>query len=230
MIFQRWDLSRLLAPADCLLCEAADTGPVCRNCLDELEILPGRGCRRCSNPEVGDSALSCAFCHGLSVRPARFCHLNSYRGKGRDLLQAIKFQGYWPLINKLLERQLATVLATLPLTHFEAVVPIPQAPARRIARLYNPAEEIARGLARLTGLPLVPALRMRLFQPRQLGQDAASRRANSRHRFALRGPTPRALILVDDVLTTGSTLSAAQSCLQQGGAEYVAWFTLFRKS
>lgn len=230
MKFQYADLSRLLAPSDCLLCEAVDTGPVCKSCLDELEVLPGRGCRRCGNPEVSNSALSCAFCRGLVRRPALFCHLHSYRGRGRDLLQAIKFQGYWPLIAKLLERQLATVLAALPLTQFEAVVPIPQAPARRIARLYNPAEEIARALSRLTGLPLVPALRMRLFQPRQLGQDAATRRANARHRFSLRRPAPRALILVDDVLTTGSTLAEAQRCLQQGGAEYVAWFTLFRKS
>ncbi len=229
MKLQTWDLSRLLAPADCLLCEEAERGPVCALCLEALELLPGRGCRRCGNPEVADSALTCAFCRALPLRPKHFCHLHSYRGNGRDLLHLLKFQGYWRIFPKLVERQLGTVLACLPADRFEAIVPIPQTPLRRIRRLFNPAEELARALARATGLPLRHALRTRLFQPRQLGQDAAGRRANMRDRFVLRGRPPKSLILVDDVLTTGSTLAAAQACLARGGTEYVGWFTLFRE-
>ena len=49
-----------------------------------------------------------------------------------------------------------------------------------------------------------------------------------RDRFAIRGDPPRAIILVDDVLTTGATLEAATETLTRAGVERIAWLTLFR--
>jgi predicted amidophosphoribosyltransferase len=109
-----------------------------------------------------------------------------------------------------------------------AVVAVPAHPARRRARGFDPAELLARALARRTGLPLAPALRRGSAPSRQLGASRDERRATGRLRFEARGAAPRTAILVDDVHTTGATLSACARTLKDAGAERVVALTWAR--
>lgn len=111
------------------------------------------------------------------------------------------------------------------------VVPVPLAPERLAARGYNQAMLLARTLAELRGLRLAPhgALRVRNTES-QVGLSAQQRRLNVAGAFAgdRRLVAGQAIILVDDVCTTGATLDACAAALLAAGATQVLGLTLAR--
>jgi len=227
--WKNWDISQLMAPAGCLGCEATEPGPLCRSCLRRLEPIPARGCRRCRNPAVHAHAGECGWCRRLDLLPAHLCCLYPYRETGRDLFHLVKYGGYWRLLRPMLEHGAASILRAVPPDEYRCLVPIPESFTRKWKRAFNPARLIADSLALLTGLPVVEALTLKPFRSHQVGLTFRERRKNVRGRFRLRDVTlPRALILVDDVLTTGATLQEASTVLARSGVEKVAWFTLLR--
>ncbi len=107
-----------------------------------------------------------------------------------------------------------------------SLVPVPAAPLRGRWRGFDPAEEIACELARITGRPLEPCLR-RSQGARQVGRSRSARLA-APPRVRVRGEAPPAAILVDDVLTTGATLTACARALRAGGSRRVVALTFAR--
>jgi ComF family protein len=120
------------------------------------------------------------------------------------------------------------------LAEFQAnlVVPVPLHWRRRLARGYNQCDILAEHLARRLGLPLRPRwLRRTRYTPFQTSRPTAERRANVagvfqvRRGAALRGQT---VLLIDDVMTTGSTASEAARALRTAGAARVVVAVLAR--
>lgn len=111
-----------------------------------------------------------------------------------------------------------------------AVVPVPIHPTRLANRGYNQAELLARPLARRLGVPLLAGAVCRLGQDSpQAGLDATARWANVRGTFRARGPVPSgAILLVDDVFSTGATADACARALLEAGARSVQVLTLAR--
>jgi ComF family protein len=148
-----------------------------------------------------------------------------YGGSLQDAIHRFKYQG---------KRQLSGPLAGLlgefcpgDLEASECVVPVPLHPQRLRERGFNQAALIARGLGR--GLELGALARIRPTAP-QRGLSADERRENLRAAFRafpaqVRG---RAMLLVDDVLTTGSTFAAAAEALRDAGARSVQALALAR--
>ena len=93
------------------------------------------------------------------------------------------------------------------------VVPVPTARARSVRRGFDPAGEIAAALADRAGLRLRPCLARR-GAGRQVGRRRAERLGRP-PRIHASGEAPRSALLVDDVLTTGSTLAAAARALRE---------------
>jgi predicted amidophosphoribosyltransferase len=146
-----------------------------------------------------------------------------YEGVPRRLVTALKFHDRLPLARRAAE---AIAAAVPPDVLAGTVVPVPPAPWRLRARGHDPAEEIACALARCNNLAFAPCL-ARANGPRQVGRARAARLAEPPTVRAIRPPPPRAL-LVDDVITTGSTLAACARALRDGGAERVVAATFAR--
>ncbi len=113
----------------------------------------------------------------------------------------------------------------------EALVPVPLHPRRLREREFNQSELLAAGLSRLSGIPVLNALRRLRYTTTQTKLDRKHRRQNLRDAFILSKNTRVTngnLLLVDDVLTTGSTLDACAAALLEGGALSVRALTAAR--
>jgi len=147
----------------------------------------------------------------------------------RSIVHHAKYRGHRAaaaVLGALLVERLWTVLAGgpappgVPAPQPALVVPVPLGPRRARARGYNQAALLAAALARQAAAPLSDhAVRRRDTAP-QVGHGVAQRRANLAGAFAWRGAplAGRPVWLVDDVVTTGATMEAAATALQQAGA------------
>jgi ComF family protein len=199
-------LASLLAPPLCAACarRCASGAVLCERCSAEL----GRSSPLLGSPPGGLVAAWAAA---------------PYDGVARELVAALKFRRLLPVAAELAARIAA---AAPPALLAGALVPVPPSPSRLRRRGFDPASEIATALAELAGLELRPCL-ARCDGPRQVGRCRPERTAAA-PRPRLAGPVPGRVLLVDDVLTTGATLSACARTLRRGGAERVAAVTFAR--
>jgi predicted amidophosphoribosyltransferase len=107
------------------------------------------------------------------------------------------------------------------------IVPVPTAPLRSLLRGFDPAVEIAAELAGRSGRPLRRCLARR-GSGRQVGRSRAQRHGGP-PRIHASGEVPRSIVLVDDVLTTGATLSSCARALRAAGAARVVAVTFSRR-
>lgn len=218
-------------PPRCLLCLDAGQPPaldLCRSCEADLaRDLPA--CTGCALPLPQPDAFLCGDC---LQRPRIFdAAFAAYRYEHPLdwLVRRMKYGG---------DIAAARVLGTLlgrraqagHAIHVEALVPVPLHRARESRRGFNQAMEIARFAGRELGLPVVyDAARRCRATVEQAGLDAAQRRGNLRGAFDLLRPLGETrLAIVDDVLTTGSTVEELARVLKAGGAEWVEVWTVAR--
>ncbi len=193
--------------------------PLCAAC--------GRSCRpdavvcsRCGRRLAGAEPL-------LGKGPPGFDRAWSsapYEGVARDLVAALKFRRLLPVAELMADR-----IQWLAPAHMlsGAVVPVPPAPPRLRRRGFDPAGELAAALAERLQAPLSPCLARRPGR-RQVGRGRAERVAHP-PRVRTLGTVPRSVVLVDDVLTTGATLTSCAKALRGAGASRVVAVTFARR-
>jgi predicted amidophosphoribosyltransferase len=196
-----------LLPALCAACG--------RSCRSDAVL-----CTRCSRRLAEAEPLCSRGAPGLDRAWSSAAH----EGVARDLVAALKFRRLLPVAGLIAER--IQWLAPGSLLS-GAIVPVPTARLRAMARGFDPASEIAAALAEVSGLPLEPCL-ARSGGGRQVGRRRAERIGHP-PLIRARGEAPRSVLLVDDVLTTGATLSAAARALRGAGAIRVAAITFTRR-
>jgi ComF family protein len=158
---------------------------------------------------------------------AAYC-FGEYEGALRRLIHLYKYGNVQTLAGPLSD----LLSAALPRDQrFDAVAGVPLHWRKRWHRGFNQAELLAKSLARRSGIPCVRALRRARATRTQAGLSNSGRRANVARAFrARRGPplAGKRILLVDDVMTTGSTGAACAAALKRAGAAYVALLTIAR--
>jgi ComF family protein len=218
-------LSDLLFPPTCLLCGAPGAGgyDLCAGCA---AALPHNcdACWRCARPlgAAGPVDGLCGRCQRRAPPFVRTLAALRYETPVPSLVGAMKFNGR---LNhaRLLGQILADAARQLTPPWPQVLVPVPLHRHRLAARGFNQSAEIARVVGRTLGLPLETGVVHRvLATPPQAGLDEAARRRNIRGAFMARRPWPWARVaILDDVVTTGATVTELSRVLLQAGAESV---------
>ncbi|HCZ33372.1 MAG TPA: hypothetical protein DHV93_07905 [Holophagaceae bacterium] len=226
-------LLRLAAIRGSLLLCRGCLGPVaggseaglCARCWGGLQALPEGRCPRCALVHAEEA---CPEATAWALGDALWDYHGGRPPLGALLLPGIK-QGEAGWRRALLGR-----LARAPLPDWaldvDRVAAAPSALPRRLLRGFDLGAEAARVLAGRIGRPYEPLLAKRWFSGRQASRTESERRRLPRKAIVLRrGAVPGgAILLVDDVWTTGTTLLRCAQALQEGGADEVRVLTLFR--
>jgi ComF family protein len=243
-------LFAVLFPSDCRICGEPlvriSRLPVCQDCLEKIRPAQGKVCSVCgervlSSYAVADDegALLCPLCRRVEPPFAKAVAYGSYEAGLRELIHLLKYSGVRPAAN-VLGRMLAEAMAALDHDFGQqeavAVIPVPLYKAKRGQRGFNQAEMIAR--AALKCSPMRDRLRLEadVLQRRrdtksQIGLTSHQRRENMRGAFAVTRAqeiTGREVLLVDDVYTTGTTVSECARVLRRAGASRVWVATVAR--
>jgi ComF family protein len=211
----------LVLPPACGGCGTYGTA-LCRACRERMRPL-SRAEDRFFAPDPA-AVVGEAFVVAL----AAFGH----RDETQRLLRRLKYGGGRRLADPLAAGALPAFRRLLATSGPAPLVPVPLHHARERERGYNQAHLLAVALARRTGLPISPALVRERATVRQHGLDRATRMRNLRDAMALRpppGPMPEAVILVDDILTTGATFEASAAILRTAGVARVYGFAIARE-
>ena len=216
----------LFYPAICVICSANINSAqyLCDRCLGRAPRVVAPFCAKCSEPFPGaiSETFSCANCEHRTLHFDSAVAVYRSRGLVRQLLHQFKY-GRQQHLRYPIAGWLGESLHDPRLRgrHFDAVVPVPLHPARERERGFNQAALLAELFAAAASLPLRPALERIRYTTTQTAHDRAERMENLRGAFRLRkNKDVRGLhvLLIDDVLTTGSTLSECARVLRAAGA------------
>lgn len=223
-------LLRTIYPPVCLLCGDdgmvidGDVRDLCESCHEALQ-LNEQGCLRCGIPlqQAGGVCGSCL------KKPPPFDSLLTpylYREGIKDLLIALKFNqklSHARLLGELMSERFTDHLATVDVLP-DAIVPVPLHAKRQRERGYNQSLELIRPLAKRLKIPINHRLVVRkMATTKQTKLSADERRRNLKGAFAVRDGfrVPRHLVIFDDVVTTGTTVTELAKTLKRAGAERV---------
>ncbi|WP_445401914.1 phosphoribosyltransferase family protein [Zobellella sp. An-6] len=202
----------------CLLCRQNCTGQplICRQCRDELPRLE-RPCPLCAFPLAVEDA-HCGRCQRRPPPWQRLRVLADFTAPYSRLVHDLKYHRR-ALNGRLLGQLLAD--ATEP-PWPEAILPVPLHWWRQLRRGYNQAEEIARGLADRLAIPVDNRVLHRVrATTSQTHLNRRQRRRNLRGAFSLSPLAYRHVALLDDVITTGTTMAELTRLLHAAGVERV---------
>ncbi|WP_404363903.1 ComF family protein [Marinobacter sp.] len=218
----------------CVACLASIAGHgLCIGCFDDLPVNLSQ-CRQCALP-LAIEIRHPVFCGECLSQPPPFERVIApwrYQFPVNQLVSRYKYSGQralgQPLITSLVTH-VREQLAQEPDRRPDVLIPSPMHSSRQRKRGFNQAEDIAEQLSRAIDVPWSVSLARRLRKaPAQSGLKREQRLANLRNSFAIYGPAPGRIAIVDDVMTTGATARALSLALQGAGAKHIEVWALAR--
>jgi len=231
----------LFYPHPCDVCggsvETRFDGCACRFCWESTCIftLSEHVCGKCGQPLEAGNAISagpgtCGRCNELNFDSARACGI--YEKALRASVLRLKNE---PNVSPAVSQLMLSNVSQHPLSDATLVLAVPLHEKRLAERGFNQADVLAQTLAKTTGLPYFTDVIVRIqhSERHRAGMDATSRHKSVKNVFEVRKPRlieNCSVLLVDDVFTTGATVSECARVLKKSGAAAVHVLTLARPS
>lgn len=196
---------------------------LCPDCAKKLQPYRDAACPLCGEPFMREYCLAC-----LGGRPwDRLAFYGLYEGELRDLIRRLKYDGELVLA-VFMASLLFEMASCLPCP--DAIVPVPQFAPHLRKRGFNHTHEIARFLAKFAGFHLGGNYLTRIrHEHSQASLDREARRMNVKNDFIASRPIfGKHIWLIDDVMTTGSTIEAASRSLKMAGWEKISVLVVAR--
>jgi len=241
-------LFAVLFPSNCRICDTPlvriSRLPVCQECLDAMRPISGGVCTICGERIFSPYALNgpgeprCGLCRRVEPAFVRATAYGSYESGLRELVHLLKYGGVRPAANvlgRMLAEAIAKLEAELP-SDFVVLIPVPLHRTKLRQRGFNQAELIARAalkinLSRDRYRLCAGVLERKRDTTSQTGLTSHQRRENLRGAFGIaqaEAVKGREVLVVDDVYTTGATVSECARVLRRAGATRVWVATVAR--
>ena len=212
-----------LYPPSCHHCSepTSDGRYLCATCFDEATRITPPFCQQCGEMFDGriSETISCPNCQSLK------CHFDFARAAlknttpNHEVIIDLKYRKQFHLASELAHFCQETLISDSRFNQLTnpIIVPVPLNWRRRWSRGFNQADEIANSLSKLSGIPTHQALRRNRHTQTQTRLGRKQRLKNLQNAFSFRSLPPHfsSVILVDDVLTTGSTAEACSLTLKK---------------
>ena len=227
-------------PQSCAVCgasvESRKFGVACERCWEKTQLFTAQVtvCWKCGLPSVGSVAVEkceqvrCRRCDHNAFTAARACGV--YEGALKASILALKRE---PHLCRQVVELLSLAQKQHPLTSATRIIPVPLHPKRHKTRGFNQAALLANALCRVNAKVLDERSLVRTSHTEQLraGMDARDRQKTVESAFEVLFPAViegERILLVDDVFTTGATVSSCSRALLDAGALEVFVLTLAR--
>ena len=222
-------LVTLFFPKHCAVCDCVISGEagVCSSCEKKVRLLYGDTCMSCGK-KVKDGVVYCYDCkrktHVFLQNIATFVYADV-----RESLYRFKYGGRAEYAEYYAKMTYGLHAKKITSWNADAIIPIPLHKTRYRKRGYNQAEEFAKKLSELTGIPLKKNVLKRVKNTKPLKVLDVSQRQNNLKKaflFVQNDVKLNTIILVDDIYTTGTTLDAAAKVCMEGGVTAIHTITV----
>jgi ComF family protein len=219
----------ILYPSQCPVCrnpsDTFRTSPICSSCWSKIKKFTGSSCALCALPCASEYVTVCGQC--MIKRPpfSKVIFYGLYDGILAEAISQMKFHGL-----KRLSSPLGKLLLNCNLPVIDGILPVPLSVKGLRERGFNQSLLMARVLAKNLQVPLFMDI---LFKKKetlpQIGLSKKERLANLKKAFEVKGDIKGLrLLLIDDVMTTGATVTECSKVLMKAGAQEIVVLTLAR--
>lgn len=226
-----------ILPRRCLKCGKIlpEPGYLCEECSMSINFIGPNCCRKCGHPLYEENSGSSMLCAGCLKRKRNFYRLSRsavvYDESSKNLILGFKFLDKTENANLL-----AAMLKVAGRDIFEAgadvLIPVPLHYTRLIKRRYNQSSLLALKLGKMVNLPVDSFSLVKHKRTRPQTEFSGKERVvNVKNAFSVRYPERirgKRVILIDDVMTTGSTLKESARALHKAGAKSIDILTVAR--
>jgi ComF family protein len=222
---------QFLFPGSCVLCNCSLINAdeikysLCNTCRFSIDLFTGNKCNICGKPLISEKETCLPCRNNTNIPYERSFVLFPYTGKYRELLIAYKFRKNLSLAGYFAEK-INEVIALNPFLKDAVIVPVPPRKGKIKDNGWDQVDYLVKYIKKQSAHTVCHCLK-RLKSSVQKSLTRKERIENLKERIFLCKPAPQTVLLIDDVITTGSTMEVCAKTLKQGGTEKVYGLCLF---
>lgn len=216
----------MVFPTHCRLCSRESEELICKWCRASFRPVEPPLCKYCGTPVDDINREICEGCR-FETPPFEICRAAFYYdGAFRESMKLLKFKKQINIAPLIIDPSVEYFRQNEFLFPVDAIVPVPSNPGSRKFRDYNPSAIFGRFISRESGVPVVEALKFKRVAEPQYELDFSERWKNVQDAFQViselkKDTAGKKILLVDDIITTGATVTECTKALLDSGAKKV---------